>query len=123
MYTTFSRPRTRIRVVVMKTRGSKGKRAEWDRKYYEKLRKDVGKMEERRRKEQERRKRKRIEESCSQDAQVRDEEKVKRLKMTKERILKKLEESGEIDIQESGAPQQTAEAQATKVDNDEILED
>jgi hypothetical protein len=93
----------------MRTRGFKERRKEPNRKYYEKLRMDDEKMEERRRKDQERRKRKRIEENIHQDAQVAEEEKVKRLKMSKEKLLREVEKSMVVDVQDIVAPQQCAE--------------
>lgn len=95
----------------MRTRGFKERRKEPNRKYYEKLRMDDEKMEERRRKDQERRKRKRIEENIHQDAQVAEEEKVKRLKMSKEKLLREVEKSMVVDVQDIVAPQQCAEPQ------------
>ncbi len=82
----------------MRTRGFKERRKEPNRKYYEKLRMDDEMMEERRRKDQEIRKRKRIEENLHQDAQVAGEEKVKRSKMSKEKLLKEIEKSMVIDV-------------------------
>ena len=86
----------RLRVEEMSTRGSREKRKEWDKRYLENLRKDAGKMEERRRKRREASKRKRIAESLLQDAQAAGERREKRMRMSKEKVLREVEESGEV---------------------------
>ena len=103
----------------MMTRGSNEKRKEWDRKYYEKLCEDKGKMEERRKKQKEIRKRKRIEESLLYDAQGEQGEKVKRLRKSKEKLRRELEESREIEVQDMVEPQQYAEPQ----EEEEVLDE
>ncbi len=103
----------------MRTQGFKERRKEPNRKYNEKLCMDDEKTEERGRKDQERRKRKRIEENLHQDAQVAKEEKVKRLKMSKEKLLKEVEKSVVIDVQNIVAPQQGAEPQENDDEKEE----
>jgi hypothetical protein len=68
---------------------------------------------------EERRKRKRIEENLHQDAQVAEEEKVKRLKMSKEKLLKEVEKSLVIDVQNIVVPQQCAEPQENDDEQEE----
>ncbi len=60
-------------------------------KFDAKLCKDKGKMEERRKKKQEQRKREKIEESLHHDGQVAGDERVKRLRMSKQKLLWELE--------------------------------
>ena len=106
----------------MSTRGSKEKRKVYDKVYYEKIRKDEGKMEERRKKEKERRKRKRIEESLLLDAQVGGENREKRMRMSKERLLRELEESEEIEVPNIGAPHQSVGPQVVEEKEQEEVE-
>ncbi len=73
--------------------------------------KSVEKKEAKRKYDQEKRKRKRIEESLLGDAQVGGEKREKRLKVSQEKLMKKLEEGEEIENQEIGEHQQCVESQ------------
>ena len=98
------------------------RRRKRNRKYYEKCCKDEGKMVERRKKDRKGRKRKKIEKSLLQDDCVEGEGRVKRLKMSKERLLQELEESRKIGIQDIVESQKCAASQEEETKKEEAEE-
>ena len=106
----------------METRGLKGKRKVYDKIYYEKHCKSKEKKEAKRMYDQERRKRKRIEENHLLDAQVGSENREKRLRMSKEKLLRELQESVEIDVPDIGVPHQSSEPQVEEVEVEKDVE-
>jgi hypothetical protein len=68
-------------------------------------------MEERRKKNQEQRRWKKIKKSLHHDGQVAGDERVKRLRMSKEKLFWELEKSQENVVPYIDAPQQSAEPQ------------
>ena len=103
----------------MRTSGSREKRKESNRKYYAKLRKDEGKIKERKKKEVEGRKRKRIEISLLHDALVGGEQREKKLKMSNGKLFGELKRSEEIEVKDFVVPQQSVEPQEEEKDEEE----
>ena len=106
----------------METRGLKGKWKVYDKIYYEKHCKSKEKKEAKRMYDQERRKRKRIEENHLLDAQVGSENREKRLRMSKEKLLRELQESVEIEVPDIGVPHQSSEPQVEEVEVERDVE-
>ena len=78
----------------------------------------VKKKEAKRKYDQERKKRKRIEENHLLDAQVGSEHREKRLKISKENLLRELQECVEIEVPDIGVPHQSAEPQVVEVEEE-----